>query len=89
LHAGAKRASSASGVYAPPAGRIRARLGRFKPQYRPSRLTSGAACINDASRPPRPAQEGLAETGQFFEYLRTELPVLIERWRDQSRQQAK
>jgi hypothetical protein len=80
LHAGAKRASSASGVYAPPAGRIRARLGRFKPQYRPSRLTSGAACISDAT---------LAETGQFFEYLRTELPVLIERWRDQSRQQAK
>jgi hypothetical protein len=43
------------------------------------------------TRPVRlvPLRKGLAETGQFFEYLRTELPVLIERWRDQSRQQAK
>jgi hypothetical protein len=26
----------------------------------------------------------LAETGRFFEYLRTELPLLLERWREQN-----
>jgi hypothetical protein len=35
-----------------------------------------------------PAGERLAETLRFFEYLRAELPLLIERWRAQSGQPA-
>ena len=31
-----------------------------------------------------PAGERLTETGRFFEYLRIELPLLIERWREQN-----